>query len=49
MIKWKRREQVKSYQLATAYQTQINDHMVLVKENTTSKKDNWDPDEWLED
>lgn len=49
MIKWKHREQVKGNQLAVAYQTQINEHIVPVKENTTSKKENWNPDEWLED
>lgn len=49
MMKWKHKEQIKSNQLTAAYQTQVNEHIVSIQENITSKKENWNPDEWLED
>ena len=49
MKHWKNSEQQKACAVIAASQTQIQEHIVPIKENTTSNKTNWNPDEWLED
>jgi DNA-directed RNA polymerase subunit RPC12/RpoP len=49
MKHWKNSEQQKACAVIAASKTQIQEHIVPIKENTTSNKTNWNPDEWLED
>ena len=45
MLKYK---QVKAQQITQSLNTQTKDYVVPIKENTT-KKVEWDPDDWLDD
>ena len=48
MLKWRRNTSTKASMIAAAYQTKINEQIVPIKENIPSKKENWNPDEWLD-
>ena len=47
MKQWKRAEQQKTNGIIAAYQTKYNEYVVPIKENNTSNKTNWNPDDWL--
>jgi len=47
MRQWKREEQQKNNSIIAAYQTKYNEYIVPIKENNTSNKTNWNPDDWL--
>ena len=47
MRQWKREEQQKNNGIIAAYQTKYNEYIVPIKENNTSNKTNWNPDDWL--
>ena len=49
MKKWKAAEQSQANSIVAAYQLEIKEYKVPIKENTTSNKTNWNPDDWLED
>ena len=50
MMRYKRKQNIESLNLAAAAQTEIREHIVPIKENTNSrKKITYDPDEWLDD
>jgi hypothetical protein len=50
MMRYKRKQNIESLNLAAAAQTEIREHIVPIKENTDGrKKITYDPDEWLDD
>ena len=49
MISWKKGEKREAMQLAAAYKTETKEHIVSIKENTTQKNEELNPDSWLED
>jgi len=50
MMRYRRNQNIKSLNLAAALQTEVREHIVPIKENTSSKeKITYDPDEWLDD
>lgn len=49
MISWKKTQEYKAIQLAAAYKTETKEHIVPIKENTTQKTEELNPDSWLED
>lgn len=47
MRQWKQAEQQRNNGIIAAYQTKYNEYIVPIKENNTSNKTNWNPDDWL--
>ena len=48
MQQWKRGEQQKNNGIIAAYQTKCHEYIVSIKENKTSNKTYWNPDDWLD-
>lgn len=46
MMKYKKQ---KSAGIVQSLKTEMIEHIVPIKENTTSKKNEWNPDDWLDD
>lgn len=49
MLKYKKEKDVKAKMLVQAAKNETKDYIVPIKENTSSFKTNWEPDDWLED
>ena len=48
MMQYKRMEQNKNYSIIAAMQTQSQEYVVPISENTTKKDNKWDLDDWLD-
>ena len=49
MMRYKTTKEHEAANIARAAQTEVKEYIVPIKENTSIKKESWDPDEWLED
>lgn len=47
-IKYKEKEQYNNYKIITSINVPMQEHIVTAQENIKSNKQNWNPDDWIE-
>lgn len=48
MLRYKKTQENKASNIIRAVRTETNEYVVPIKENTTKKKESWNPDDWLD-
>lgn len=48
MLQYKKMQENKASGIIRAMQTKTKEYIVPIKENTSTKKENWNPDDWLD-
>ena len=48
MQRWKQSQEYEAHKIVSAYQMETQEYVVPIQENTTDKKEEWNPDDWLD-